>query len=86
MEDESEIIKQVKALITETDQVHIDITLNHQEEIKAGVINDVNCTYLNVLRRVLYVAAHVMKHIREKWDQIATIVHVVIDQKGLQAI
>ena len=42
-------------------------------------------TFLNVLRRVLYVAAYVMKPIREEWDQIATIVHVVIDRKGLQA-
>ena len=50
MEDESEIIKQVKALITETDQVHIDITLNHQEEIKAGVINDVNCHLFECLK------------------------------------
>ena len=42
MEDENDIIKKVKALITETDQADIDITLNHQEEIKAGVISDVN--------------------------------------------
>ena len=50
MEDEGDIINKVKALITETDQAHIDITLNHQEEIKAGVISDVNCHLFECLK------------------------------------
>lgn len=50
MEDESDIIKQLKPLITETDQAHIDISLNHQEEIIAGVIDDVNCHLFEYLK------------------------------------
>ena len=50
MEDESDIIKKVKALIAETDQAHIDITLKHQEEIKTGVISDVNCHLFECLK------------------------------------
>ena len=50
MEDESDIIKKVKALITETDQAHINITLNHQEEIKTDVISDVNCHLFECLK------------------------------------
>ena len=42
MADENEIINKLKALIIETDQEHIDITLLHQAEIKADVISDVN--------------------------------------------
>ena len=41
MADENEIINKLKALITEIDQEHIDITLLHQGEIKAYVISDV---------------------------------------------
>ena len=42
MEDENEIIKQLRELIAETDQKHLDLTLYQQAEIKVDVIRDVN--------------------------------------------
>ena len=41
MEDENEIIEQVKELITETDQKHFELTLYQQAKIKESVITDV---------------------------------------------
>ena len=42
MDDESEIIKKLKNLISDTDEVNTDITLHQQSEIKEKVISDVN--------------------------------------------
>ena len=42
MEDENEIIKQLRELIAETDQKHLDLTLYQQAEIIKDVIRDVN--------------------------------------------
>ena len=50
MADENEIINKLRALITETGQEHIDITLRHQAEIKADVIGDVNYHLFNCLK------------------------------------
>ena len=42
MEDENEIIKQLKELITETDRKHFHLFLHEQEKIKEDVIRGVN--------------------------------------------
>ena len=42
MEDENDIIKKLTNLITETDEVSTDITVDQQDEVKKKVINDVN--------------------------------------------
>ena len=69
MEDENEIIKQLKELITETDQKHSELTLYQQAEIKENVIEDVKNHLLNllhILRRTLCAETHVMRRIQEK--------------------
>ena len=69
MEDENEIIKQLKELITETDQKHSELTLYQQAEIKENVIEDVKNHLLNllhILRHTLCAETYVMRRIQEK--------------------
>ena len=42
MEEENDIVKKLKNLIVETDEVFTDITLAEQDEVKKKVISDVN--------------------------------------------
>ena len=42
MEDENEIIKQLKELVTESDRKHFDLFLHEQEKIKEDVVRGVN--------------------------------------------